>query len=828
MKRLSYISTTFDTMPKWFAYIGCILLIFGSKAQVLEPLGTGLPGRVVASYATDDFYFALYDNTETIQANDYALAKWDGVAWTTYPGLYTPAPIVPTEGEYNFHSIAYYKGEIYVGAYIANAKKDAEIPVTHLYRWSEQFNQWMPETGVVDTRNNGIVTMAVFDGKLIVAGKFQSVVNGQSVQNIAAFDGNEWSYLGTNDLDQGANGIIRSLMVVGDRLYMAGDFDRFAGDLTGNIAYYTASNGGWGGLGSPFNGEVLELASYGSQLAALGKDVNGGNEVRTFDVNWSNPLDFANFSVAKPNTIAGLSDYLLIGGDFVKDASGTSLIRYENKELLFTGNKLSGSFKLGQRGEGAFVWGDFAELNTDISYFSGLKYASGCLNGDLFMDVNNNCIKDDGEIGIPESIVRITNKQNGESHFAVTDANGHFTIGLSEGDYAIEFISKRHMTNMCQSNYATQIRNGRYSYVSLGQYMEEDLQDLEVTVLPIYPNELKPGDTIQGIVKIQNNGSQTLDKGTIHVNHDLPLANFYSVPSADDYNGIQAVYTLNDLKPFEQRYIKIQFLMPFQATEKDEYLVTAKTGSLLFESDKITSDNTSNMKLSIGKRGNSEKSVEKSSDLGIEIPQDKKTWTYTVNFKNMGGSTVNKAVVIDTLSDKLPLRRVVLESFYPTNAKYSIQQGRILVVTFDPANLKSTEASPTKSRGWVQYSLDLYDQLNVNTTVDNIAYVDFDSRWKENSENCKVAVVQSSTNISGLKLPSLKVYPNPANNSIHVEWLKEEIGGKYQLINMSGQLVFEAEVNAQTTTMDVSNLPSGVYSLKTHYSITKVIISPNN
>jgi hypothetical protein len=61
-----------------------------------------------------------------------------------------------------------------------------------------------------------------------------------------------------------------------------------------------------------------------------------------------------------------------------------------------------------------------------------------------------------------------------------------------------------------------------------------------------------------------------------------------------------------------------------------------------------------------------------------------------------------------------------------------------------------------------------------------------------------------------------------------VEWLKEEVGGKYQLINMSGQQVFEADVNAQTTTMDVSNLPSGVYSLKTHYSITKVIISPNN
>ena len=30
------------------------------KAQVLQPLGTGLPGRVVASYATDQAFFALY------------------------------------------------------------------------------------------------------------------------------------------------------------------------------------------------------------------------------------------------------------------------------------------------------------------------------------------------------------------------------------------------------------------------------------------------------------------------------------------------------------------------------------------------------------------------------------------------------------------------------------------------------------------------------------------------------------------------------------------------------------------------------------------------
>lgn len=825
MRALSYITVIFDSMPK--RLVIALSLLYGTllNAQVLEPLGTGLPGRVVASYAVDNYYFALYEDVESSENNDYALAKWDGVTWTIYPGLYTPEPIIPTEGEYNFHSIAYYNNEIYVGAYIANAKKDAEIPVTHLYRWSEQYNQWMPEIGVVDTRNNGIVTMTVFDGKLIVAGKFQSVVNGQNVQNIAAFDGQDWTYLGTNNLDQGANGIIRSLMVVGDRLYMAGDFDRFAGDLTGNIAYYTASNGGWGGLGSPFSGEVIELASYGNELAALGKNDKRENEVRTFNVNWSEPIEFSTFSKALPNTISGLSNYLLIGGEFVKDASGTSLIRYDDGELSFTGNKLTGDFKLGQRGEGAFVWGDFSELNTDIQYFSGLKFASGCLNGDLFMDVNNNCMKDDGELGIPESIVRIIHKTTNQSHFAVTDQNGHFTIGLPEGEYSIEFVSKRHMSNMCNSNYGTQIRNGRYSYVSLGQFINEDVQDLQVQIIPNYPDELKAGDTIQALVKIENHGAETLEKGTILLTHDLPLANFSSWPTADDYNGIQAVYTLSDLKPFESQYIKVQFLMPYTATDEDEYNVQIKTGSLLTESDATSTDNTSDVNLSIGKRGNSGMAVEKSSDLGNSIPQNKKTWTYTVDFKNVGSSMVDKAVVIDTLSDKLPLRRVVLESFYPTNAKYSIQQGRILVVTFDPANLNTVEASPSSSKGWIQYSLDLYDQLSVSTKVDNVAYVDFNSRWRSNSENCQVQVVESSLRNKDLSMIALDVYPNPTRDKVHVQWMSKEIGKNYQVLNVSGKVVLNGNIGAGSMDLDLSNLNEGVYILRTPNSITKLLVN---
>ncbi len=795
------------------------------KAQVLQPLGTGLPGRVVASYATDQAFFALYEAIETPAENDYNLAKWDGVTWTIYPGLETPQPIIPTEGTYNFHSIAYFQNQIYVGAYIANASKDAEIPVTHLYKWSELSKKWVPEIGVVDTRNNGIISMTVFDGRLIVAGKFQSTVNGNSVQNIAAYDGNEWTYLGTNNLDQGANGTIRSLMVVKDRLYIAGDFNRFAGDLTGNIAYYTAANGGWGGIGSPFTGEILELASFGDQLAALGKNAQNQNEVRTFKVNWTDPISFDSFSIAKPITISGLSDYLLIGGDFVKNSSGSSLLRYQNNTISFTGNRLSGNFKLGQRGSGAFVWGDFLEQNTDIKYFSSLEFATGNLNGDLFYDVNNNCVKDDGELGIPQSIIRLIHKTSGTSHFAVTDAVGHFSIGLPEGEYQIEHVSKRHMTALCKGNFATQIRNGRYSHVSLGEYMNPNISDIEVSLNPIYPNDLKAGDTISAIIQVQNHGSNVVRNGTIHLNHALPLSDFYSEPAADDYNGISAIFSLAELNPFETRTVLVRFTMPFTATASDKFDVEVKTGSLLTLKDARPEDNTLKQYLSLGKRGNAGAAVVKSSDLGPEIPQEQRTWTYTVDFKNTSNQLVNKAVMIDTLSANLPMKRVVLRSFYPTNAHYSIQQGRILVVTFDPANLKTVESSASGSIGWVKYSIDLYQDLPVNSKISNIAYMDFDSKWKGNSEDCIVAVTKGSSDIDKIKREGLNIYPNPTQQQIVVNWLPQEIGTQWVLLNSLGQESAKGIIGNIQEEIDLGKLPEGLYFLQTERSISKIQVS---
>ena len=60
-------------------------------------------------------------------------------------------------------------------------------------------------------------------------------------------------------------------------------------------------------------------------------------------------------------------------------------------------------------------------------------------------------------------------------------------------------------------------------------------------------------------------------------------------------------------------------------------------------------------------------------------------------------------------------------------------------------------------------------------------------------------------------LNSLKLYPNPTCDNLIVEKVEK---GILTVINLSGMLFLSEEITKPSTTIDVSNLPSGVYVLK--------------
>ncbi|MFM1792513.1 MAG: hypothetical protein RLZZ252_867 [Bacteroidota bacterium] len=789
--------------------VGMFLLSSLTKAQVLQPMGPALPGKVVASFASGNDYLALFDEISTPDNNDFTLARWNGVYWKYYPGLTTPPPVTTTSGTYNFHSIALYRDTIYAAAYIANAVRDADVAISHLYKWTGQY--WVPETGVVDTRNNGIISMTVFDDKLIVAGLFSNTLDGTLVQNIAAFDGNKWSYLGNSGTQQGTDGVIRSLAVSGNRLYIAGDFTKFCGTQTGNIAYYTAANGGWGGIGSPFDGEVTELAAYDGKLAAIGYNSLGKREVNVFQGTWGSPIEDDSFSIFSPTTIAGSGKQLLIGGSFVKNGSGTALLTYNGTKLQLTGNKISGTFTLGQRGTEAFIWGDFMESNTGIRNFSKIESQAGNLFGDVYYDVNTNCIKDDNEIGLRRVMVRLMNKVTGISYFALTDSSGRFSVALPAGDYTVQLNPGKHLISNCIGNSSARIREGIYSSLTLGYYQLPSIVDVEVKTLGIVPSETKPGEQVTALISVKNHGGMALTSGTLQLKHALELVNFQSNPPADNYSANEATYTLTGLKPFAETIWEVTFDLPTNAGLTDDYYIHAYTGTLLSTGDADKLDNKDSVSLGLSRRVG-KAAVTKNSLEGSKVDFRNTKWKYRVDFANVGNQMVQRAVLFDTLDAKLPLMRVNVTGFYPLNTKLSIQQGRVLVVDFPDANLAIFEANPSKAVGFVEYQLELLNPLSNGTVINNRAFVDYDSKWIGYSQNCGVVLTDLLSVKSINKGLDVVLSPNPVSDELKVSGSAKLMGKPWIIYNASGQQIASGTMNSDVITLNTGKFSSGIYS----------------
>lgn len=86
-------------------------------------------------------------------------------------------------------------------------------------------------------------------------------------------------------------------------------------------------------------------------------------------------------------------------------------------------------------------------------------------------------------------------------------------------------------------------------------------------------------------------------------------------------------------------------------------------------------------------------------------------------------------------------------------------------------------------------------------------------------------VLQTRTDTAGtgirdmdVSIPSITVFPNPTQNSVHVEWDYPIAGTlQYRLTDIQGKLIQEKQLNVQKgvdqQTLDLSGLPGGTYLL---------------
>ncbi|MFN0150130.1 MAG: hypothetical protein ACKVU1_05360 [bacterium] len=135
--------------------------------------------------------------------------------------------------------------------------------------------RWDGSTFSIIGEVNGarVSALTVYDGKLIVGGGF-SEVDGVSAKDVAAWDGSQWSALGTG-ISGGANGVW-DLFVHDGKLIATGGFNTAGGVPAANIAQWDGA--AWSPLGPGISSTGRALTEFEGDLAVGGLFVTAGGD----------------------------------------------------------------------------------------------------------------------------------------------------------------------------------------------------------------------------------------------------------------------------------------------------------------------------------------------------------------------------------------------------------------------------------------------------------------------------------------------------------------------------------------------------------------------
>lgn len=442
------------------------------------------------------------------------------------------------------------------------------------------------------------------------------------------------------------------------------------------------------------------------------------------------------------------------------------------------------------------------------------------IKGIVFIDRNNNLIRDENEPGVANAKV----SADAGSIVVETNNKGEYSVLLGAGLHSLEL----NQDTLFRSDIIHTVIDPDSIYEFPLPYMEP-VNNLKIAITPI--SLARPGFTTGYKITLQNSGNNYVNNALLSINYPQ-LLDFIKtdVQFSSHINNI-LTWNLGNAVPGEKKEVRIYFKVP---AETDligtEYIVSAG-GIGNSEDNNSLSSQASHTALITGSYDPNDKTVVPKGPLNETQIIQGQYLDYTIRFQNTGTDTAFTVIVRDTLEDKFDLSS--LELISASHNYEFLQRGKALRWTFNDINLPDSTKNEPESHGYARFRVKLKNTLVDGDVIRNYAaiYFDFNDPIITDTVNTEI----NSAVVAGLtpnKLKKLSVYPQPAKDLLFVNDNFNTSGnGLASISTLSGQVINQVSFSKQQSdriTIPLAGIKGGMYILSLHlngeYFHEKIVI----
>ena len=452
-----------------------------------------------------------------------------------------------------------------------------------------------------------------------------------------------------------------------------------------------------------------------------------------------------------------------------------------------------------------------SDMNADTMQSQPAIISSSCgsLSGNVYQDLNNNCVFDAGDL--PLANIGVNIYSGGQfMGWTTTDATGLYSFNVPTGS---SYDVQVHMSNGTTWHFQSSCPPSGMLTVNTIPSTGNDFgltcpQGFDLTGW-LNSSQFRPGRSATVCINVYNQRCNT-PSGQIELVFN-PLVTLIpdssgTAPYVISGNTVTMAIDSPDL--FWSFCVEV--IVDSSAQIGDSVCVTMNLTPVT--GDSVPGNNTQVFCFPVRNSFDpNDKYVSPSGDGPSGFVRPGTDLTYTIRFQNTGTADAIDIYILDTLDANLDASTVNLIAS-SHDAQFSLLSGNVLRFSFPNINLPDSNTNEPGSHGFVSYRVKQINNIAHLSTISNTAgiYFDFNPPVITNTTLNTVDMFLSVDN--AIHKSILIAYPNPAQDRCFIQFTnhQERI---ITVVDAIGKQVYQNIVSAESFSLKTADFSEGMYTI---------------